>query len=74
MKGISNNMEYSDNFELNEIAKGSNGQRDIITWNKVLDYLGSDATDNKVKELLMDILNNVISISDVRHDIRMWEL
>lgn len=57
-------MRYNDNREVNEIEHRDNGEREVVTSSQLLGFLGSDNYQNKVEEMLLDILNNQYPLED----------
>lgn len=67
-------MQYSNNREVNEMEHRKNGERDTIDSSKLFDYLGSDNYQDKVEEMLLDLLNKMWPLDDaikevVEHDV-----
>ena len=63
-------MRYSDDFTKNEDQKTVNGERTIVSYPQLKEFLGSDNYSNKVEEMLLDILNNQYPVDTAVSDIK----
>lgn len=66
-------MRYNENREVNEMEHRKNGERDIIDSSELLDFLGSDNYQNKVEEMLLDILNKQWPLEDAIREVVEYE-
>lgn len=57
-------MQFSDDIDTNEKLAADHGQRNIVTWEQVSGWLGSDNLEGKTIELLMDVLNEHYPLED----------
>ena len=64
-------MQYSIYFSDNEKQATKNGQRESVTYNEVLAFVGG--THDDTTELLMDLLNGVYAVNDCIKDIKEYE-
>lgn len=62
-------MRYNDNREVNEMEHRENGEREIVDSSMLLLFLGSDNYQNKVEEMLLDILNQQYPLEDATSDV-----
>lgn len=65
-------MQYSRYFRDNEQQARENGQRDLVSYDEVLHFVGS--TQDDMAELLMDILNGVYSVDNCLKDIASYNV
>lgn len=65
-------MNYSIFFRDNEKIATDNGTREVVSYDEVLAFAGSNQDD--MAELLMDILNGIYSVSDCVKDIKDYSL
>ena len=63
-------MQYNDNREVNEMEHRKNGERNVVDSSKLLEYLGDDNYQNKVEEMLLDILNKMWPLDDAIKEVR----
>jgi len=64
-------VQYSIYFSDNEKQATKNGQRESVTYNEVLAFVGG--THDDTTELLMDLLNGVYAVNDCIKDIKEYE-
>lgn len=63
-------MRYSDDRDVNEQKHRWNGERTEVNTNDLQLYLGDDNYQNKVEEMLLDILNKQWDTHDAINDIK----
>ena len=63
-------MRYNNDREVNEQQHRWNGERTYVNTNDLQLFLGSENYQNKVEEMLLDILNNQYDTHDAVNDIK----
>lgn len=63
-------MRYNDNREVNEMEHRENGEREVINSSDLLVFLGEENYQNKVEEMLLDIMNSQYALYDAINDVR----
>ena len=63
-------MRYNDNREVNEMEHRDNGERETINSSDLLLFLGEDNYQNKVEEMLLDIMNSQYDMYDAIKDVK----
>lgn len=66
-------MKYNEDIDKNEAVAHSNGERELISWAEVKQFLGGDNTNGEVVEMLMDMVNGIYSIPDFLTDVREYD-
>lgn len=65
-------MRYNDNREVNEMEHRDNGERETINSSDLLFFLGEDNYQNKVEEMLLDIMNSQYDMYDAIKDVKEY--
>ena len=65
-------MRYNDNREVNEMEHRDNGERETINSSDLLLFLGEDNYQNKVEEMLLDIMNSQYDMYDAIKDVKEY--